>query len=108
MGKRKGTSQGEVVKVLPTGGFQFIVTTSSHGKPEKTDRKLIKSHITRNRPKTGSSRELHSWVNHGYADITDKSNSTTSIPKRVGSDYSLVEFPSFLKPDMLRDLVNCT
>jgi len=107
MEKRKTADQDHGATAPASGGFQFITTTSAHGKPDKRDRKIIKSHIIRNRQKTRKSRELPSWINHEDENTSHTSKSITSIPKRVGSDYSLVQFPSFLKPIMLRDLMQC-
>jgi len=91
-------------------GFQFIVSTSSR-RPDKGDRKLIKSHIIRGRHKAKTPRELPAWLSSTDA-LTTGDNvchalSAASVPKRVGSDLSLVQFPEFMKPYMLQDIVKC-
>jgi len=108
MGDTRG---GRKVKVAANpAGFQFIVSTSSR-RPDKGDRKLIKSHIIRARHKAKTPRELPAWLSSTAALTTGdnlyQSLSAASVPKRVGSDLSLFQFPEVMKPYMLQDLVKC-
>lgn len=85
--------------------FQFIVSSSPDHASQET-RKLIKSHVSRNRDRRKKNSEMKSWIQRqsgsGKAPLVEH-----KIPERVGWDFSLLDFPEVLQAYMREDLTHC-
>ena len=86
--------------------FKFITSTSTYN-PTREDRKQIKSHVSRGRPRRQQRQGAKSWILQRDGQLTNLENDGTPIPGRVGSDLSLVNFPEDLKPYMQEDFTQC-
>lgn len=86
--------------------FKFITKTSTYS-PTHEDRREVKSHVSRGRPRRKQHHETKSWIMRQDGKCTKSDDMKISIPSRVGSDISLIDFPEILKPYMEEDLLKC-
>ncbi|KAI8723186.1 hypothetical protein NCS52_00173900 [Fusarium sp. LHS14.1] len=87
----------------PGRKLEFVVEEPSQ-KPSRKNQKLVKSHVSRGRPSRKDRPGVKSWILKKDAQ-KEVEIQHESIPARVGSDFSLLEFPEPLQPYMKQDLV---
>lgn len=86
--------------------FQFIVNPSPGQKNPKTA-KLIKSHVSRTRDRRKKHPDMKSWIQRQDGSLVNAPLVEHKIPERVGSDFSLLDFPEALQAYMREDLTHC-
>ncbi|RSL45492.1 hypothetical protein CEP53_010767 [Fusarium sp. AF-6] len=83
--------------------LEFVVEEPLQ-KPSRKNQKLVKSHVSRGRPSRKERPGVKSWILKRDAQ-KEVEIQHGSIPPRVGSDFSLLDFPEPLQPYMKQDLV---
>jgi hypothetical protein len=83
----------------------FVVATAP--KSSQDNQKLVRTHAARSNKSQPNKKNLKSWI------LKKKDTSAAlqvpdgSIPGRVGSNLSLLDFPEPLKPYMENDIFRC-
>jgi hypothetical protein len=89
-------------------GFQFIVNTSG-STLNSQNRRVVRSHTTRAHGKRRKTVQLRSWIDSDHNDNTTKKSDPRSIsvpgPRQIGGEFSALQLPLGIEPDMIQDLV---
>lgn len=83
--------------------FLFVLQSGSSKEKNRQNLKKVKSHISRTRPKQ-KRRPLPSWILQRDGHVVDVDAQYTSVPSRIGNDFSLANFPIELKPYICSDI----
>ncbi|KAF4974938.1 hypothetical protein FZEAL_8201 [Fusarium zealandicum] len=86
------------------GTLKFIVETPSTGS-SRENQKAIKSHVSQSKLGRKRQSQVKSWILKRQDKIVAATIQHGSIPGRVGSDLSLLDFPEPLKPYMEHDII---
>ncbi|CAM1505951.1 Fc.00g115880.m01.CDS01 [Cosmosporella sp. VM-42] len=84
--------------------LEFIVETAPH-RPSGKNKRLIRSHVSRGRLRRKDASDFKSWILQKDGKLMAIGVDYNSIPSRVGSDLSLINFPEVLKPYMQEDII---
>lgn len=84
--------------------FQFVLQSGNSKEKNRQALHKVRSHISRTRPKQKRRPPLPSWILQRDGHVVDVDAQYTSVPSRIGNDFSLANLPIELKPYICGDI----